>query len=272
MEVLVRMDSLLGEMVEMVGPRGLVIAMGAWGHQLEHSTVYLNAVLEREGYLKFKRSPATLAKQSMFRLGISASSAERIAHRLNLWKLFHYKLARGKRAAVTGATFLSFQDVDWSRTRAVAMGYLGQVFLNVRGHRPNGFVAPADYEAERRELRRLLEGLEDPRNDQPMVDRVWTREELYSGEQLTHAPDLIVHLKEGYTAHPGIAGGGKLVTASPENHSSDHCNESIFLALGDGVRPGEIRARLADVAPTVLKALGVPVPPDYDGKVLPIFV
>jgi predicted AlkP superfamily phosphohydrolase/phosphomutase len=272
LEVLVRMDGLLGEMLEMAGPRGMVIAMGAWGHRLEHSTVHLNAILEREGYLKFKRNPASQAKHLMFRLGISASSAERIAHRLNLWKLFHYKVARGKRAAVTGATFLSYQDVDWSRTRAVAMGYLGQVFLNVRGHRPQGVVAPEDYEAERRELRRILEGLEDPRSGQPMVDRVWAREEIYSGEQITHAPDLIVHLKEGYSAHHGIAGGGKPVAASPDNHSSDHYNESIFMALGENIRRGRIQARLEDVAPTVLHALGVPIPPDHDGKVLPIFV
>lgn len=271
LDVLVAVDALLGEMVEMAGPRGLVIAMGAWGHRLEHSTVYLNAVLEREGYLKFKRNPATRAKQLMFRLGVSSNSVERLAHRLNLWKLFHYKLARGKRAAVTGAAFLSFQDVDWSRTRAVAMGYLGQVFLNVRGHRPEGAVEPASYEAERRRLRELLEKLEDPRNGQPMVDRVWAREEIYSGDSLTHAPDLIVDLAEGYTAHTGIAGGGKLVAPSPENHSSEHCPESIFMALGDGVRPGEIPARLVDLAPTVLHALGVPIPPDYDGKVLPIF-
>ena len=271
LDVLGAVDDLLGEIVEMAGPRGLVMVMGAWGHRLVHSTVYLNAVLEREGYLKFKRNPATRAKQMMFRLGVSSSSVERMAHRLNLWKLFHYKLARGTRAAVTGATFLSFQDVDWSRTRAVAMGYLGQVFLNVRDHRPEGVVMPVAYESGRRELQELLEKLEDPRTGQAMVERVWAREEIYSGKKLTHAPDLIVQLKEGYTAHTGIAGGGKLVGPSPENYSSDHYPESIFMALGDGVRAGEIPARLVDIAPTVLYALGVAIPPDYDGKVLSIF-
>jgi predicted AlkP superfamily phosphohydrolase/phosphomutase len=172
---------------------------------------------------------------------------------------------------VTGATFLSYQDVDWARTRAVAMGYLGQVFLNVRGHRPAGVIPTADYEAERRKLRELLEGLEDPRDGRPVVDRVCTREEIYSGPALTDAPDLIVHLREGYSGESGIAGGGKLVAPSPDNHSSDHWNESVFLALGPGLCPGEIRARLEDVAPTVLHALGVDPSPGCDGKVLPIF-
>jgi len=271
LETLIAVDELLGEIVKMTGPGGLVIVMGAWGHRLEHSKVFLNEVLARHGYLRFKRTPSALAKRLMFRLGISKSTAERLAHRLNLWKLFHYKLARGKRAAVTGATFLSYHDVDWSRTRAVAMGYLGQVFLNVEGHRPAGMIPAASYETERRKLRALLEGLEDPRDGRPVVDRVWAREEIYSGPGITHAPDLIVHLREGYSAESGIAGGGKLVAPGPLNHSSDHWNESMFLALGPGIRAGEVRARLEDVAPTVLHALGVELPPDYDGKVLPIF-
>jgi predicted AlkP superfamily phosphohydrolase/phosphomutase len=261
---------MLGEIVEMTGSGGLVIVMGAWGHRLEHSRVFLNAALARHGYLKFKKTPSSLAKHVMFRLGISKSTAERLAHRLNLWKLFHYKLARGKRAAMTGATFLSYHDVNWARTRAVAMGYLGQVFLNVQGHRPEGVIPAADYEAERRKLRGLLEGIEDPRNGRPAVDRVWNREEIYSGPGLTHAPDLIVHLRDGYSGESGIAGGGKLIAPSPDNHSSDHWNESIFLAHGTGVRSGEVHARLEDVAPTALHALGVALPPDLDGKVLPI--
>jgi len=270
LETLAGMDALLGEIVEMTGPDGLVMVLGAWGHRLEHSKVFLNGVLARHGWLRFKRGPASLVKRLMFRLGISKSTAERLAHRLNLWKLFHYKMARGKRAAVTGATFLSYNDIDWARTRAVATGYHGQVFLNVQGHRPAGVIATADYDAERRNLRTLLEGLEDPRDGSPVVDRVWAREEIYSGPGLKDAPDLIVHLREGYSGESGIAGGGKIIAASPANHSSDHWNESFFLALGPGLRPGEIEARLEDIAPTVLRALGVDPAPDHDGKVLPI--
>ncbi len=207
----------------------------------------------------------------MFRLGVTPAHAERVAHRLNLYRLFHYGLARGRRSAVRGAAFLSYDDVDWGRTRAVAMGYHGQVYLNVRGHRPMGTIAPGDYQAERERLRGLLAALRDPRDGQPMVERVFTRDELYAGEELAHAPDLIVHLREGYSGDSGISGAGRIVSDSPPNHSSDHSPRSAFLAIGKGVRPGEVRARLQDVAPTVLHALGVEPPAGLDGKVLPIF-
>ncbi len=173
---------------------------------------------------------------------------------------------------MTGATVLSYQDIDWSHTRAVAMGYLGQVYLNVCGHRPTGVIAAECYVAERDRLRRLLAELRDPRTGTPIVENVFTREEIYSGEQLTNGPDLVVKFCEGYSGDSGFSGSGKLVTKSPPNHSSDHWNESVFLALGERVRPGEVKARLEDIAPTVLYALGVEVRDDYDGKALPIFV
>src|SRR5258707_1143778 len=75
---------LLGELVALAGPRGLVIFMGAWGHRLVHSKVHLNAVLARSGDLCFRRHPRTQLKRAMFRLGVTSASAERLAHRLNL--------------------------------------------------------------------------------------------------------------------------------------------------------------------------------------------
>lgn len=271
LELLVFLDDTLAEIVELAGARGLVMVIGAWGHALEHSRVHLNTWLERRGSLRFRRSPKALAKRAAFRLGVSTSSVEKVAHRLNLYKLFHYALPREKRAAVTGATLLSYADVDWPRTRAVAMGYLGQIFLNVRGRQPAGIVSPDEYDDERRLLRSQLEGLRDPRNGEPVITRVWMREEIYSGPRIDLGPDLVIQCRPGYSGDAGIAGGGRLVTDSPPNHSSDHCNESLFLALGDGVRPGSTEARLEDIAPTVCHALDVPLDPDYDGRVLPIF-
>lgn len=265
------MDQLLGDIVELVGPRGLVLVLGAWSHRLECSRVHFNACLADGGYLRFKRTPATQIKRLAFRSGITAASAERLAHDLNLYKLFHYKLARGKRSAVTSATFLSYRDIDWARTRAVAMGYLGQIYLNVQGHRPQGVIPPTEYGRERERLRELLMELRDPRSGHQVVEQVVTRDEIYSGSELTNAPDLLIHLRDGYSGDSGFAGGGRLVTDAPANHSSDHWDESFLLAGGEGIRTGEVESRLEDIAPTIVHALGQQVPSDYDGRVLPIF-
>jgi predicted AlkP superfamily phosphohydrolase/phosphomutase len=269
LKVLVEIDALLAEMIEIAGSGALIVVMGAWGHRLEHTTVHLNRLLEREGHLRFKRDPASRVKHGLFRLGMTVDRAEQLAHRLNVWKRFHYGVPRGKRASLTGATFLSYDDVDWSRTRAVALGYLGQIYLNVRGERPAGVVAPQERERERERLRDALTALCNPRTGEPVVERVWSREEVYRGDKVSEAPDLLVQWREGYTGSSRIGSGHAIVAPSPVNHSSDHCTESFLLMAGDGVRPGRIQARLEDVAPTVLQALGVPSLPGCDGRPLP---
>jgi predicted AlkP superfamily phosphohydrolase/phosphomutase len=272
LEPLVMIDEMLGEIVELAGPQGLVLFLGAWGHRIEHTRVHLNAVLEQDGWLRFRRDPRTLVKQLMFRTGITAATAERLAHQLNLYKLFHYRLGRGQRAKMTGATFLSYRDVDWSRTRAVAMGYLGQVYLNVQGQRPLGTIPPDQYGVERDRLQRRLAELRHPVTGEEMVERVYPREEIYRGEALAHAPDLVVEWKPGYSGDAGLSGAGRIITPSPAHHSSDHWNQSVLLGQGAGVRPGELTARLEDIAPTVLHGLGLSVPADLDGKVLTALV
>lgn len=268
LHLLTRIDDLLGEVIELVGSRGLVLFLGAWGHRLEHSRVDLNAFLEREGYLRFRRRPVVAAKRLLARSGLSLTAAERLAHRLNLWKLFHYGLPRGRRAAIKSAAFLSFEDVDWSRTRAVASGYSGQVYLNTRDARPSGVIGPEEYPEERARLRRLLEELRDPRTGKAIVRRVHPREEIYRGPELPSAPDLVVELAEGWATPSGLTGARRVVGDSPENHSSEHWNESAFLAWGEGVRSGDIDVRLEDVAPTILSKLGVEPPHGCDGRAL----
>ena len=269
LEGLVAVDAILGDVIEWAGSSGLVLALGAWGHRVEHSRLHLNTVLSHAGHLKFRLTPRVLGKRVALAVGLSKTRAEQLAHRLNVWKHFHYGMRRDRRASLVGAAFLSFDDIDWRRTRAFAMGYLGQVFLNVAGHRPQGPIAPTAYEAERRVLSDYLSRLRDPRTGEAVVDRVFTREELYHGLDVTHAPDLIVHCRDGYSADDAI-GERTIVTSSPANHSSDHWNESFLLVHGQGVRAGQIDAQLEDVAPTVLHALGVPLPADLDGHTLPI--
>jgi predicted AlkP superfamily phosphohydrolase/phosphomutase len=209
-------------------------------------------------------------KGFLSRSGLSLAAAERLAHRLNVWKLLHYGIPRGKRAALSGKAFLSLGDIDWRQTRAVAVGYLGQIFMNVSGVRPLGTIDPANYPAERERLAASIARLRDPKTGEPVVERVFRREELYHGPHLDRAPDLVVHMKEGWSPQSGLGDGPSVFDDAPPNLSSDHAPESAFIAFGQGVAPAVIEARLEDVAPTILHALGVPIPAGCDGKPLPL--
>ncbi len=57
-------------------------------------------------------------------------------------------------------------------------------------------------------------------------------------------------------------------TADPPNGSGTHRKEGIFVAAGPGIRPRKepLDLTILDVTPTLLAALGLPVPEDMDGR------
>jgi len=167
-----------------------------------------------------------------------------------------------------------FQNVDWSRTKAYALGF-GGVYVNLVGRERDGIVLPgAEYEEVRRGIRAGLEALVDPVTHERPVTRVWTREEMYSAFE----PNLIPDLRVGNNLNYRISWQGSLGEVPPEilddntkPWSGDHCStdpslvHGIFFCSRKIDRPDPA---MVDVAPTVLKALGLPAPPSLDGKPL----
>ncbi|MBV8607124.1 MAG: alkaline phosphatase family protein [Singulisphaera sp.] len=169
------------------------------------------------------------------------------------------------------SVFLSRRHIDWSRTRAYAQGNFGQIFLNVEGRQPRGCVAPADVRPLLEDLKAGLLAIPHPESGAPLVARVFEREELYHGPHAPLAPDLTVVLDDWRYRTIGLYDFTTNKVISPAfGPTGDHRMEGIFVAVGPPFRAGASPdgATLLDLAPTVLHLLGVPVPPDMDGRVL----
>jgi predicted AlkP superfamily phosphohydrolase/phosphomutase len=168
-----------------------------------------------------------------------------------------------------------WENVDWSRTRAYAMG-LGQIYFNLRGREAQGIVSPGpEYTALADELaNRLRADLRDPDTDQPIVRAVYTRDDVYTGEFLGAAADLQVGFDEGYRVSWQTTLGGSpqgIVYPNMTKWSGDHGGFDYATTAGILVsnRPlSTTTARIIDIAPTVLEFFGVPVPATLDGKPL----
>lgn len=160
--------------------------------------------------------------------------------------------------------------VDWSATRAWAEGgYYGRVFLNVAGREPRGTIAPADYEAVRGELARKLCALPD-QDGAPLATRAMRPEDVYP-EVRGFPPDLIVYFDDlGWRAVASV-GLGSVYAFDNDTGPDDanHAEHGIFIGANapDLFRPGHRLEGLSlyDVAPTILGAFGLPVPPDMEG-------
>ncbi len=189
---------------------------------------------------------------------------------LNAWLLANGYLAL-KRATDGKSEWL--RDVDWSKTRAYALGLAG-LYLNVKGREAEGIVAPGgDAQRLKAELIARLSGLRDEERSYVGIREVFDTAKLYHGPYLREAPDLLVGFNEGYRTSWDCATGmasGPVFEDNVKAWSGDHivdprivpgvffCSEKI-----DTKDPG-----IVDIAPTILQLFGLAVPAHMDGKPL----
>ena len=165
-------------------------------------------------------------------------------------------------------------DVDWSKTRAYALG-VGAIYLNIRGREGRGIVqagTPARLLAE--EIAAKLRELRDGDNGKPVVSEVYLAADTWSGPRMDDAQDLQLGLAPGYRVSSATPLGGVpegLFEDNMKKWSGDHATsetavtEGVFLS-NRPVRDADVS--ILDLAPTILDLLGVEVPAHYDGKVL----
>ncbi len=187
----------------------------------------------------------------------------RRAVNINTWLL-----ENGYLALQNGDSGAFFKGVDWSRTRAYALGLSG-LYLNLKGRESQGTVEPGE---EARQLKRLLiAGLAGLRDGaaQP-IRTVYETASLYRGPYLDAAPDLIVGYAEGYRVSWDAAVGrigSQVIEDNPKAWSGDHCVDPVLvpgvlfcnrpLAAPD---PG-----IEDLAPTALELFGLEPPEWMEG-------
>ena len=189
---------------------------------------------------------------------------------LNRWLYEEGFLAvRGKEP--TGVDLLG--DVDWTRTRAFAVGF-GGIYLNLAGRDAQGIVrAGEEAEAVKREIRDGLRALVDETEGVPPVREVYDAREVYSGPYVNDAPDLIVGFRPGHRVGWTSVTGGigeRVLEDNTRPWSGDH-NFNPPDVPGMLFADRQIAAEspsIMDLGPTVLDLLGVPVPAWCDGRSL----
>ncbi len=166
----------------------------------------------------------------------------------------------------------SFEGVDWSRTRAYAMGLAG-IHLNLAGREGAGIVQPgAGADAVTQEI---IEALLDLRDGEgaSVVLSAERAASIYSGPYIGGSPDILVGMRDGFRASWNCVTGGagrEVIYPNDRHWCGDHCCDSALV-------PGILFSNrildcsspsILDMAPTVLDALGTDPPPHLDGRSL----
>jgi predicted AlkP superfamily phosphohydrolase/phosphomutase len=161
-------------------------------------------------------------------------------------------------------------QVDWTRTRVWSEGgYYARVFINRQGREPQGVVPASEYESLRDELIGKLEALADEAG-KPIGNRVYRPEQIYR-KCRGIPPDLLAIFGQLFWRSIGSVGHNAVHVFENDTGPDDanHAQDALFMMSGPGIPAGRIAPMdLLDVAPTVLKLLGQPVPPDMQGRAL----
>jgi predicted AlkP superfamily phosphohydrolase/phosphomutase len=265
-----KIDGYIGTLVDRLPGDATVIVMSDHGFGPLHYVVNLNLLLIDCGLLRLKPDAWTRFKARLFRAGVTPASIWHLIERAGLQN-YVWQVSKSTRNKVV-SRFLSFDDVDWARTRAFSIGHVGQIYVNRRDSQPDGIVQRgAEYEAVIDEIVGALRQLRHPETGRPLVDRIVRGDEIASGPFSSQGPDLHV-LMDGYRtiAFPLFAADSHTITRQIRGDSGCHRQHGILVAWGAGIRSDATvdGAHIMDLAPTILHLMDMPVPDDMDGKVL----
>jgi len=116
------------------------------------------------------------------------------------------------------------EGIDWSKTKAYALGF-GGIYLNKVGREYYGIVGASEVGQLKEGLLSKLLGMTDPLTGEKVVSNVYPAEVIYNGPYIKDAPDLFVGFKRGYRASWQTALGGMATTLIEDNSkkwSGDH--------------------------------------------------
>lgn len=179
-DLYLRMDPIIGRLRETLPADATIVVMSDHGFAPYHRKFSLNTWLVENGYLVLRDGEEK-----------EKPSKDPAFHQVRV-----HAPARGTEGVV-----------DWTRTRAYGIGFNG-LYLNLEGREQDdpgtqaneaGSVEPGpEADALLAELKRKLEAIVDPKNGERVVLRADLARDVYTGERVAEAPDIIVGFNSGY--------------------------------------------------------------------------
>lgn len=253
-------------------PDTQVILMSDHGFGAIHKFVNFNIWLLREGFLKLKQDIPTQLKHALFSLGFTPSLGYKLSMNFGFanLRLSQGMTNRNQILDLVRRGFLSFRNVDWKRTRAFSSGNYGQIFVNLQGREPFGSVTQNEFPEVVEQIGARLLELRDPKTGAPVVAKVYKQSDVFWGEFIDDAPDVVFSLTENYKALGTLEFASNHVIEPAFGNSGDHRMDGFVGMVGTDIRQGVKieNANIMDVTPTILYLMGLPIPADLDGHVL----
>jgi predicted AlkP superfamily phosphohydrolase/phosphomutase len=226
------------------GERILRMIVSDHGHGSSNGRVFVNKMLAEWGYLK------------------PLGGFSRVSRKISLLTM-DASARREKNREL---------QVDWTQTQAYLahVGIYGFVYINLKGREAHGCVAKKDFEKVRNELIAKFADAKIPKTKDPLFPHVLKGEEVFEKKDELMLPDIVLVPADGFYPRKKLT-DGDAIRVTPNSVGGVHREQGVYAFEGPGVLCskglGE-RANIVDIAPTVLAALGQPIPTTMTGNAL----
>ncbi|QLG48565.1 alkaline phosphatase family protein [Natrinema halophilum] len=259
-----KLDDILGEVIEYTDDHDAdLYVVSDHGFGSIEELVYVNRILEKEGYLVRRDDDGT--RGALASLGISRDAITGALNRVGiteetLVQSLPRRLVDSVAEQIPGDHAL--YDVDFDRTVAFVHD-TGNCYINDTGRFDRGVVSPSEIPQVKADIRDALESVTDESGE--TVLEVFDGDDLFPTDE--KSPDLVVGGRGTYESRSAVS---DRTLGDTGTYDASHRSEGIVLCRGPSIEAdATLRgARVVDIAPTLLHGIGEPVPENADGRVL----
>lgn len=238
-------DEYIGKLMRTVGNDTYIFVLSDHGHTLAKKYIDLNSWLNVNGYLK------NTVPNSVFVI-YEFLKRNRVFSKIRSLLRQRVK-AIGKRSI--------FKMINKDKSIAFSGGNIfGGIYI-LDNNNKNKYLD---------EIKKKVMELKDDSTNRKVIKKVYSRDEIYNGDFIDSAPDLLIEPADGYIFRTDLKMKKNIITEIDykTDLSGTHDMDGIFCIYGSFVKTGNCNTEIIDFFPTILSLMDIPIPDDVDGKVL----
>ncbi|MFW9881162.1 MAG: alkaline phosphatase family protein, partial [Candidatus Thorarchaeota archaeon] len=245
----------------------LTIVLSDHGFESHYKQFYLGDWLFHQNLIKMKKeSIFSIFRRKiidfLFKINVSYVQTKIIRMFKNIESKF------GKTPKEKSSTAFLQKMIDWKNSSVFprGIGLYGYIFVLKEGKKKRELIES---------LKSSLFQIEDPENNLKIVDKIYTKDEIYKGDKPHLIPDLIIKPIKGYSFRGEFKNKKNFfekITKKESETIGKHNEFGIIIMNSVSVLKKKIEvAHLKDIVPTILHFFQLPLPDYLDGDILNCF-
>ncbi len=262
-------DTVIGELISKLRDNDLICILSDHGFGVTDGFFNVNTWLHQQHLLSL-RTAAKWKKKAFHTLHtIGDSSVVQTMIPQSIQSVVR-KSIRSRRSTLHSPVKDLATVVNWPNTKAFFASIPTQgIYINeITPDNPNGTVSADQIEPLRQQIKTGLESLKHPKTGLPLTDKVWFREELYHGPETVFAPHILFKMRNYAVLGRQHIGSANIVSDTGKVPAGFHRSDGILIIAGNAVQSGPVQANMADIMPTLLYGMGLPIPDNLDGTIV----